>query len=143
MRPRILFAGLVAAGLVAGCGGGAGGYPSATKSGSGGTGGMGGTGGGSAPTASVTIGDFSFSPTRLTVKVGTVVTWTNYGGAAHTSTSDNSSWDSGQIPAGSAGTYGMAGGVGGSYSHTFGTAGTYAFHCANHSQMTGTITVTP
>lgn len=141
MRPRLLFAGLVVAGLAAGCGGGGSGYPMSTTSG--GAGSTGGTGGTGAPTASVTVADFSFSPTPLTIKVGTVVTWTNNGGAAHTSTADGGTWDSGQLAAGTGGAYGMSGGTGDSYSHTFSATGTFTYHCANHAQMTGTITVTP
>jgi plastocyanin len=31
--------------------------------------------------------------------------------------------------------------AGGGYSHTFATAGTFGYHCAIHSNMTGTVTV--
>ncbi len=58
---------------------------------------------GGTTSTSVTIADYSFSPSSVTVKVGTSVTWTNYGGTAHTSTSDNGAWDSGQIASGSGG----------------------------------------
>ena len=142
MRPTLLFAGIIAAGLASGCGSGGGGYPTSHSgpSQSGGTP-TGTTSGGAS--AGVSIADFAFSPTPVTVKVGTVVTWTNYGGAAHTTTADGGDWDSGQIATGAGGAYGMGGGTGGSFSHTFGTAGTFTYHCAIHAQMTGTITVTP
>jgi len=35
----------------------------------------------------VTIQDFSFSPSTLTIKAGTSVKWTNNGPSAHTTTS--------------------------------------------------------
>jgi plastocyanin len=36
---------------------------------------------------------------------------------------------------------GNIGGSGGAYAHMFNTAGVFAYHCAIHSNMTGTITV--
>ncbi len=94
----------------------------------------------------VTIQNFSFSPAALTVKVGTVVKWTNNGPSAHTTTSDAGAWDSGQVSGStSGGAYG-GGSAGGSYQLTFTAAGTYAYHCTNHPPslypgFTGTITV--
>ena len=60
----------------------------------------------------VTIQDFSFAPSTMTIKVGTRVTWTDAGPSAHTATSDGGVWDSGTLGAPSGG-----GGYGG------GTAG--------------------
>lgn len=136
MRPTFILASIVVVGLAAGCGGGGGGYPMSPSSG-------GTTTPSTGNSAGVTIADFSFSPTPITVKVGTVVTWTNYGGAAHTTTADSGAWNSGQLAAAGGAAYGMSGGAGGSYSHTFGTAGTFTYHCLNHTYMMGTITVTP
>jgi len=97
--------------------------------------------------AGVTIQDFSFSPAALTVKVGTTVTWTNNGPAAHSATSNIGTWDSGLLngPT-SGGAYG--GSAGGTYQYTFTAAGTYTYHCYLHPPstypgFTGTITVTP
>ena len=81
--------------------------------------------------AAVTIDNFAFSPQSLQVKVGTTVTWTNNQGATHTVTSDTGAWDSGNLSQGK------------SFSFTFTTAGTFAYHCAIHSSMTGTVEVTP
>jgi len=101
------------------------------------------TGGGGSAFASVTIQDLSFSPSTVTISAGTTVTWTNNGPSAHTATSDSGLWDSGQLSGPSdGGAYG-GGGSGGNYQHTFASAGTFTYHCANHTQMTGTITVTP
>ncbi len=79
---------------------------------------------------SVTIKDFSFSPGTLTIAKGTTVKWTNAGPSTHTVTS--ATFDSGNINA-----------PNGTFSHTFATAGTYAYHCSIHPNMTGSITVTP
>ncbi len=77
----------------------------------------------------VVMTNFTFSPASLTVTKGTVVTWQNNDAVAHTSTSDNGVWDTGNIPASS------------NKTTTFGTAGTYAYHCTYHPMMTGTIIV--
>ena len=78
---------------------------------------------------SVSIINMSFSPVNLTVTAGSTVKWTNNDGMIHTVTSDNGSFDSGNL----------AGGA--SYSKTFSTAGTFPYHCTIHPGMTGTITV--
>ena len=95
-------------------------------------GGGGGGGGGCTSTSnSITIADFSFSPSCTTVPLNTVVTWTNNGPTAHTTTSDATGWDSGQLAATN------------TYQHTFNSAGTFAYHCAIHPSMMATIVVTP
>jgi plastocyanin/predicted lipoprotein with Yx(FWY)xxD motif len=79
---------------------------------------------------SVQIANFAFAPSDLKVKVGATVTWTNTDTASHTVTADNGSFNSGKIETGS------------TFKETFAKAGTYTYHCAIHSSMTGTITVT-
>ena len=85
----------------------------------------------SATGALVTIADFSFTPTPVTIAAGQYVTWKNTGPSGHTTTSDTPNWNSGTL------------GVGQTYSMYFGTAGTYTYHCNIHPAMTGTVTVTP
>ncbi len=78
----------------------------------------------------ISIKDMAFAPNTFEVAAGTTVTWVNNDTVAHSVTSDTSGeFDSGQIPAG------------GKFSFTFNKAGTFAYHCSNHSSMTGTITV--
>jgi plastocyanin len=79
--------------------------------------------------STVSIASFSFQPAALTVAVGTTVTWTNNDSASHTVTADDGSFKSGRLD------------KGGTFSQTFATAGTFAYHCAFHSSMTATITV--
>lgn len=79
---------------------------------------------------SVAVVDFSFNPATLTLPKGTTVTWTNTGSTTHTVTADDGSFDSGNLPAGQ------------TFSRTFSTAGTFAYHCTIHASMKGTITVT-
>lgn len=73
--------------------------------------------------------DFAFSPATLTIPAGTTVRWTNNTGAPHTVTAQGV-FDSGVIPAG------------GTFSRLFNQAGTFAYLCSIHPNMTGTITVT-
>ncbi len=81
-------------------------------------------------TVAVAIKGFAFSPAAITAKVGDVVAFTNEDPASHTATLDE----------GDCGTDSL--GTGASEGLTFSAAGTYPFHCAIHSTMTGTITVT-
>lgn len=87
----------------------------------------------------VAIADFSFSPSTITVSVGTTVSWTNGGGTTHTVTSNTGVFDSGMLAPPNA----QTGTPGATFSYTFSSAGTFAYHCSIHPQMTGTVTVTP
>lgn len=77
----------------------------------------------------VTIKNFAFSPADLTISAGTTVTFTNNDNATHTATADDGSFDCGPISNGQ------------SFSFTFSTAGSFAFHCKIHPSMTAKITV--
>lgn len=70
-----------------------------------------------------------FSAASLTVPLGTKVTWVNNDNMTHTVTANDGSFNSGDIAAG------------GSYSYTFNSTGTVAYHCIYHSSMTGTVIV--
>jgi amicyanin len=70
-----------------------------------------------------------FGTTSLTVKAGTTVTWTNGDQMIHNVAADDGSFTSPDMK------------YGDTYSHTFTTTGTYAYHCAYHSGMKGTIIV--
>jgi FtsP/CotA-like multicopper oxidase with cupredoxin domain len=88
-----------------------------------------------APGAGTTITqvDNRFTPSKLTVPVGTTVTWMNNGTNFHTTTSFDGLWDSGLLDHGQ------------TYSFTFDKPGTYKFYCRQHilQGMSGVITVTP
>lgn len=79
--------------------------------------------------SAVRIANFAFNPPTMTVSVGQTVTWTNGDTVAHTTTSDTNVWNSGVLQPGA------------SFSQTFNTPGTYAYHCMIHPTMMGTITV--
>ncbi len=86
-----------------------------------------------AGSAQVTISNFAFGPSTMTVSVGTTVTWMNADTAPHTSTADATSafqWDTGTINPGAA-----SGPV------QFTQAGTFTYHCNIHPFMHGTIVV--
>jgi plastocyanin len=77
----------------------------------------------------VDIAGFAFSPQSITVSVGDSVTWTNADAQGHTATADDASFDTGTIANNA------------SKSVTFDTAGTFAYHCKIHPQMTATVVV--
>jgi plastocyanin len=79
----------------------------------------------------VAISGYAFSPATLTIKVGTIVKWMNQDTVGHTVVADDKSFSSGNLNQGD------------SFSFTFNTAGTYAYHCSVHSNMKATITVVP
>jgi len=79
--------------------------------------------------------DNCFVPSTVVITVGGTVTWDNTDNAAHTSSSGTAAggpdgvFDSSLIMAG------------GSYSHTFDTAGTFDYFCMVHPWMQGTVIV--
>lgn len=76
-------------------------------------------------------GQYAFQPATLTITKGTKVIWTNTSDAPHTVTSDTNA-------------FGTASSLSQNqtFSMTFTTAGTFAYHCAIHTYMKATITVT-
>jgi plastocyanin len=93
-------------------------------------------GGGGSGTADVTIsivaenGNMSFSPEPAVVNVGQRVAWRNAAGAIHTATQNSGSFDTGSLNSGAT-----------SSPITMTTPGTFAYHCALHPAMVGTLTV--
>jgi plastocyanin len=80
-------------------------------------------------TGAATLGNRAYNPADVTVDVGSTVTWTNADREAHTTTSNQSGWNSGAIAPGA------------QFSFTYQTAGTFPYHCTIHPGMTGTVTV--
>ena len=77
--------------------------------------------------ASVNIDNFAFSPPVVKIAAGGSVTWTNADTTTHTVTFSDSSQTLSH---------------GATYTKTFATPGTYAYHCNIHPSMTGTVEVT-
>jgi plastocyanin len=86
-------------------------------------------GGGGGGANAVTIQNFAFAPATLEVAVGTTVTWTNMDSATHTVTADDGSFDSNNLASSA------------TFTQTFSTAGTFAYHCKIHTSMKATVTV--
>lgn len=82
-------------------------------------------------TNAVTLSNFSFGPMVITVKAGTVVTWTNQDSVHHSVTIDSGDGPSSPLF-----------GQGETYTYTFAKAGTYTYHCMPHPYMHGTVVVT-
>jgi plastocyanin len=72
---------------------------------------------------------FVFAPTEITVAAGDTVTWVHEGRISHTVTAEDGSFDSGPLAAGD------------TFEVTLDEPGTYAFVCAFHGSMRGTVTV--
>ncbi len=79
----------------------------------------------------VNIQNFAFDPVTVNVKVGQTVTWTNQDNTPHTVTADDKSFASKPLSTGE------------SFSQTFTTAGTFAYHCSIHPNMKATVIVGP
>ena len=78
----------------------------------------------------MTIADFAFAPPGLTVAKGTTVEFTNEDETSHTATAKGSgAFDTGTIKPGK------------SAEVTLEKTGTFAYYCAFHPFMKGTITV--
>ena len=82
-----------------------------------------------AASGSVTIADFTFSPTSITVDVGDTVTWNNNGPTPHSATANDGSFDTGILKKGQSG------------SHTFNQAGSFSYYCRPHPYMKATVVV--
>jgi|SRR5215471_1179578 len=70
-----------------------------------------------------------FTPSTLTVPVGTTVTWGNNDVTTHTVTSDTGVFNSNNLNAGN------------TFQFKFDNPGQYKYHCTIHSFMNGTIVV--
>ncbi len=77
----------------------------------------------------VNIDNFSFSPATITVKAGTVVTWTNRDDIPHTVVADDKSFKSKVLDTGD------------KFTFTATKAGTYSYFCSVHPKMTGKLIV--
>ena len=128
-RPARLLSGLVAVlallAAVAACGSGPSGGATPSPSPATASTGSGAAGGGS----TVEIKDFMFTPMTLTVSVGTTVTWKFDDSTEHTVAANDNSFTSSALANGR------------TFTHTFSTAGSVAYHCSIHPFMTGTIIV--
>lgn len=82
-----------------------------------------------AQTPTVTIDDFAYKPAILTVQAGTTVRFVNRDSEAHTVTGPRGVFDSGGLD------------TAGVWTHRFDRPGRYAYFCALHPYMKGTIVV--
>ncbi len=80
--------------------------------------------------ASVTIKDYAYDPSTITVPAGTSIIWTNLDTVPHTVTGTNGKFDSGIL------------GPGKKFNYTFSDPGTYNYYCTIHPYMKGQVVVT-
>ncbi len=81
--------------------------------------------------ASVAIDNFSYTPSTLTVKVGSTITVTNMESVEHTLSADNGSFNTGTLDKGKSAHFKLT------------KPGVYSFHCEFHPFMKGSIKVVP
>ena len=77
----------------------------------------------------VSIDNFSFGPTELTVIAGTTVTWTNHDDIPHTVVSTDKVFKSKVLDTDE------------KFSFTFTSPGTFPYFCSIHPKMTGKVVV--
>ncbi len=77
----------------------------------------------------VSIVDFAFTPPTVRIRAGDTVAWANRGQAPHTVTSRDGSFDSGILEPGA------------TFRRVFAKEGSFAYACAVHPNMTGTVLV--
>ena len=83
----------------------------------------------SADPATISVKDFMFAPTSLTVMAGSTVTWANLDAEPHTVVSETGLFRSGALDTND------------TFSFRFDKPGAYHFVCSIHPQMVGTIVV--
>src|SRR5258707_8523798 len=76
----------------------------------------------------VTIENFDFNPSSVSINVNDSVKW-NWASGTHTTTSSSGLWDSGPRSSGS-------------FTNTFTSAGNFPYFCSIHTFMTASVTVT-
>jgi plastocyanin len=81
------------------------------------------------PIGAASLGNRAYRPDEITVAVGDTITWVNADSVAHTSTANDGRWESGTLAPGQ------------EFSTTLRTPGTFAYHCAIHPGMVGTVVV--
>ena len=86
-------------------------------------------GAGPAPAAAITIGNFTFRASAITIRPGTTVTWTNGDDIPHTVVSNDGLFRSKVLDTGD------------KFSFTFAKSGQFGYFCSLHPHMTGTIVV--
>ncbi|MFZ5916427.1 MAG: cytochrome D1 domain-containing protein [Chloroflexota bacterium] len=79
----------------------------------------------------VSITNMAFQPHTVVVATGAAVTWHNDDAVAHTVTSSQGWFDSGQLAAGE------------SFAYEFDKPGTFRYQCTNHPSMEGVVIVLP
>jgi plastocyanin len=85
--------------------------------------------GANAADSTIVVKSFMFTPTSITVKAGTRVTWTNKDEEPHTVASSEGVFRSAALDTDE------------SFSYQFSKPGTYHYTCTIHPRMVGTITV--
>jgi plastocyanin len=87
------------------------------------------TGAAAGAVVAAAIGNFSFAPRELSVRMGAAVEWTNKDDTPHTITSDADLFSSPLMDTNQ------------TFRHIFPSAGRFTYHCKLHPTMTGAVVV--
>jgi plastocyanin len=83
--------------------------------------------GSGATSETINVSNNLFTPSTITVNVGSTISWANNDTVTHTVTADDQSFASGLVRRAT------------SWSHTFAAPGTFTYFCEIHPEMTGTV----
>lgn len=83
----------------------------------------------------VSIKNFQYTPSNITIKKGTTVVWTNEDGVGHNVVSNS------DAPAGGPPSEAPLLGKNQQFTFTYDFVGTFGYHCTPHPNMTGQVTV--
>jgi amicyanin len=81
------------------------------------------------PATEIKIDNFSFSPSTVTVPIGSTVRWTNHDDVPHNVVNEDKSLKSKTMDTDE------------NFSYTFTKPGTYTYYCSIHPRMTGKVVV--
>jgi plastocyanin len=98
--------------------------------------------GAAASSASVSIQNYAYSPSTVSINAGGSVQWANNDGTTHSVTADVAGGFSKDIGGTMPDPYGGMS-AGGTYTQMFNASGTFNYHCRFHASMHGTVTVGP
>jgi plastocyanin len=106
-----------------------------------------GSGGGSNPgaaasSASVSIQNYAYSPSNVSINAGGTVQWANHDATTHSVSADATGGFSNDLAGTVADSYGGMT-AGGTFAEKFPATGTFTYHCRYHASMHGTVTVGP
>jgi len=98
--------------------------------------------GAAASSASVSIQNYTYSPSNVSINAGGSVQWANNDATTHSVTADAAGGFTMDLGGTMTDSYGGMS-AGGTFTQKFNASGTFTYHCRYHASMHGTVTVGP